>query len=65
MHTAVERMVEKSEGSVYKLVNLAAHRALEISEGQPKLVASRSEEKATEIALREIAEGKVVCKKKK
>ena len=58
-----ERLLDKSEGSVYKLVNLAAKRALEIAEGQPKLIDISAALKPSTIALHEISEGKVHSKR--
>jgi DNA-directed RNA polymerase subunit omega len=52
-------------GSVYKLVILAARRALELSEGAPALVEADSKEKPLVVALREIAEGKVFFRLRK
>ena len=60
-----EKLLDKSEGSVYKLVNLAAKRALEIAEGQPKLVDVSAALKPSTIALYEIAAGKVYARKLK
>ena len=60
----VEKLLEKS-GSLYKLVIVAAKRALEISEGSPKLVAGGGKEKPALVALREIAEGKIGIRVKK
>jgi len=51
-------------GSAYKLVLIAAQRAIELSEGAAKLVDTRSDAKATNIALQEILEGKVSYKVK-
>jgi DNA-directed RNA polymerase omega subunit len=62
-YTGLESVLDKSGGSVFKLVVLASKRALEISEGQPKLVAAGSEIKPSNVALEEIAEGKVFYKK--
>jgi len=59
------RLLPKSEGSIYKLVNLAAKRALEIAEGQPKLVNLDASIKPSTIALHEIADGKVQAAKSK
>lgn len=59
---ALEGMLDKSKGSVYKLVNLAAMRALEIAEGQPKLVDVPSSVKPSTVAIYEIAEGKIHVK---
>jgi DNA-directed RNA polymerase omega subunit len=60
-----EKLLEKSEKSIYKLVNLAAKRALEIAEGQPKLVDDKPVVKPSTVALHEIAKGKVEAKKVK
>ncbi|MDD2680050.1 MAG: DNA-directed RNA polymerase subunit omega [Candidatus Omnitrophica bacterium] len=60
-----EKMLDRSENSIYKLVNLAAKRALEIAEGQPKLVAESAAAKPSTIALHEISDGKVQAKKLK
>ncbi|MFH1413627.1 MAG: DNA-directed RNA polymerase subunit omega [Candidatus Omnitrophota bacterium] len=62
---SVESLLDKSNNSLYKLVILASRRALEIAEGQPKLVAGNSATKPSTIALREIAAGKVTAKKVK
>ncbi len=61
---SVEKLLDKSENSVYKLVILTSHRALEIAEGSPKLIKDNFSKPST-IALHEIAEGKVFCRKKK
>ena len=52
----------KKTGSVYKLCNLAALRAIELNSGMKKLVDSLPNEKITTIAIREIMEGKVRIK---
>ena len=49
-------------GSVYKLCNLAAMRAMELNSGLKKLVDAEPGEKVTTIAIREIAENKVKIK---
>lgn len=59
----LEKIIDKAEGSLYKLVILASKRALELSEGMPKLVDADSSVKHTTVALKEIAEGKVKSKK--
>ena len=60
-----EKLLDKSCDSVYKLVILASKRALEIAEGQPKLVAVDASIKPSTVALYEIAAGKVFCRKLK
>ncbi|MBL7151018.1 MAG: DNA-directed RNA polymerase subunit omega [Candidatus Omnitrophica bacterium] len=60
-YVPIEKLLDKSEGSIYKLVILASKRALEIAEGQPKLIDANSSTKPSTIALHEIAENKVYC----
>ncbi|MCK9603345.1 MAG: DNA-directed RNA polymerase subunit omega [Candidatus Omnitrophica bacterium] len=62
-YVALEKLLDKSNGSIYKLVILASKRALEIAEGQPRLVDVVASMKPSTIALHEIAEAKVKCKK--
>jgi DNA-directed RNA polymerase omega subunit len=60
-----ETLLDKSCNSIYKLVILASKRALEIAEGQPKLVEADASVKPSTVALTEIAGGKIECKKMK
>lgn len=62
-YISLENLLDKSNGSIYKLVILASNRALEIAEGQPKLVEASASLKPSTIALMEIAGGKVTVKK--
>ena len=62
-YVPIEQLLDKAENSIYKLVMLAAKRTLEIAEGQPRLATVNASLKASSIALREIAEGKVRLKK--
>jgi len=54
-----EKLLDKSLGSVYKLVILASKRALEIAEGQPRLVSDEASAKPSTVALHEIEQGKI------
>jgi DNA-directed RNA polymerase omega subunit len=64
-HMALEKLLDKTEGSVYKLVVLASRRALELAEGQPKLVeGSSTATKPSIIALQEIMASKLLAKGK-
>jgi|APIni6443716594_1056825.scaffolds.fasta_scaffold1411557_2 DNA-directed RNA polymerase omega subunit len=64
-YMALEKLLDKTEGSVYKLVVLASRRALELSEGQPKLVeGTSSATKPSIIALQEIMASKLQAKGK-
>lgn len=64
-YVPLEKLIDKSEGSIYKLVILASKRALEIAEGNPKLVEMSSSVKPSTIALHEISEGKIQARKAK
>lgn len=61
----LEKLLDKTDGSIYKLVIMAYKRALEIAEGQPHLVEINSSAKPSTLALEEIAQGKVRYKKVK
>ncbi len=61
----IEKLLDKADNSMYKLVMLAAKRTLELVEGQPSLVSANSSLKPSNIALEEIVKGKVRLKKKK
>ncbi|MBF0494799.1 MAG: DNA-directed RNA polymerase subunit omega [Candidatus Omnitrophica bacterium] len=58
---SLENLLTK-EGSLFKLTNLAARRALELNSGMKKLVDADPKDKMTTIAIREIAEDKVKIK---
>lgn len=60
-----EKLLDRSLGSIYKLVILASKRALEIAEGQPKLTADGASVKPSTVALHEIAEGRIEARKEK
>jgi len=51
-------------GSTYKLVILAARRAIELREGAARLVDMPADTKVTNVAVEEIAQGKVSFKVK-
>ena len=61
----IEQLLDKADNSMYKLVILAAKRTLEIAEGQPRLVEVNSSLKPSNIALQEIAQGKVKLRQSK
>lgn len=64
-YVPLEKMIDKTGGSMFKLVVLASKRALEIAEGQPALVAHNSNTRPSTLAMEEIAEGKIYYKKAK
>ncbi|MFA6078431.1 MAG: DNA-directed RNA polymerase subunit omega [Candidatus Omnitrophota bacterium] len=60
----IDKLLDKT-GSIYKLVILASHRALELTDGAAsKLVDADPDLKAPDIALKEILEGKITFKNK-
>ena len=59
----LENLIDKTQGSMYKLVTLVSRRALELAEGSPRLVEAPQDMKITTLAMKEIAEGKVSLKK--
>ena len=56
-----DQLIE-STGSIYKLCNLAAMRAMELNVGMKRLIDADPKEKVTTTAIREIAAGKVKMK---
>jgi len=59
----IEELLPKSGYSVYKLIRIAAKRALELADGSPKLIDGvPADAKTPTIALDEIRAGKVVLK---
>ena len=65
LYVPLEKLLDKTDNSMYKLVILAARRAREITEGSPLLIEVDHSLKASTIALEEIAQGKLRFKKKK
>lgn len=64
-NTSLEHLLPRSGMSIYRLVRMAANRALELSEGKPTLIEKPSSDKITTIALEEIAKGKIMIKSEK
>ena len=62
-YVPLEKMLDKTNGSIYKLVIVASRRALEIAEGQPRLIEVPAAVKPSTVALQEIASGKITFKK--
>ena len=60
-HHPIDELLPRAGGSVYKLVRMAANRALELADGKPALIAKIKTDKLTTIALEEIAQGKIEC----
>ena len=58
-YVPLERLLDKSHGSMFKLVTFVSRRALELAEGAPRLIDAPSDLKVTTLAMEEIAQGKV------
>ena len=58
----LENLLDKTGNSIYKLVIISARRALELAEGAPRLVKVDNVFKPTRVAMREIAQEKVMYK---
>ena len=56
----LEDLLPKANYSIYKLVRMAANRAIELTDGSKRLVEVHNVEKSTTIALEEVKAGKVV-----
>jgi DNA-directed RNA polymerase omega subunit len=61
-YEAIEDLLPKAGGSIYTLVRMASGRALELAEGKKRLVESEKTDKDTTVALKEIAQGKIIWK---
>ena len=57
----LEKLLEASNGSIYKVAILAAKRAISLSDGEKPLV-ERQSERMLDNALREIEQGKIRVK---
>lgn len=62
-YVPLEKLIDKTDNSLYKLVVLASKRALEVAEGQPSLIPPNATAKPSLTALKEIAAGKIGYKK--
>lgn len=55
----LEKLIDKSCKSMFKLVTMVSARALELAEGAPRLTEAPKDMKVTTLAMVEIAENKV------
>ena len=60
-HMPLEKLIQASYGSIYKLTILAAKRAMILADGEKPLI-DKPGEKVLDNSLREIAEGKIRVK---
>ncbi len=61
-YVPLEKMIDKTDFNMYRLVVLAAKRAVALEEGAANLINADSHLKKTTVALLEIAEGKIKVK---
>ena len=59
-YVPLEDLLPKSGFSIYKLVRMASNRAIELADGQPRLVDVPAQMKTSTVAFEEIRAGKVV-----
>ncbi len=59
MYVPLEKLIDKSKGSMFKLVLFVSRRALELAEGAARLIEAPADIKVTTLAMMEIAEGRV------
>lgn len=64
-YVPIEKLLQNSGGSMYKLVTLASRRAKELGAGSGKLVDAAQNAKITSIVFEEIRQNKIVLKAKK
>ena len=64
MYVPLEKLIDKTNGNMYKLVHFISRRALALAEGAPKMIEAPSEMKVTTLAMMEIAENKIVIVEK-
>ncbi|MCK4912304.1 MAG: DNA-directed RNA polymerase subunit omega [Candidatus Omnitrophica bacterium] len=60
----LEKLLEASSGSIYKITVLAAKRAIALADGE-KVLIEKPSEKVLDNALKEIRDGKIKVKTKK
>ena len=58
----IEELLPQAGNSIYKLVRMAANRAVDLSDGKPKMIENVSSQKVTTIALEEIRAKKLMVK---
>lgn len=63
-YTSLEPLLEKT-GNLYQLVLLCSQRAIQLANGDPKLVDISLKTKVSTIALEEIHQGKIGIKRPK
>jgi DNA-directed RNA polymerase omega subunit len=63
MNADIQQLYNRT-GSAYKLVILAARRAIDLSEGAARLIEAAPDEKVTNVAIHEILQGRITYKTK-
>jgi len=61
-YVPLEKLIDKSNGSLFKLVTLVSRRALELAEGAPRFIQVPQDTKVTTVAMQEVALGKLYIK---
>jgi len=55
----LEKLLDKADNNMYKLVHVASARALQLADGAPRIIEAPHDTKVTTIAMLEIAQGKI------
>ncbi|MGE5279193.1 MAG: DNA-directed RNA polymerase subunit omega [Deltaproteobacteria bacterium] len=59
MYVPLEKLIDKAENNMYRLVHLASARALQLADGAPRFLEVPHDLKVTTVAMLEIAHGKI------
>lgn len=55
----MERLIDKADNNMYKLVHLASARALQLADGAPRAIEAPHDMKVTTVAMLEVAQEKI------
>ena len=59
MYVPLEKLIDKADNNMYKLVHLASSRALQLADGAPRFIEAPLDLKVTTVSMLEIAQGKI------
>jgi DNA-directed RNA polymerase omega subunit len=59
MYIPLEKLIDKADNNMFKLVHVASARALQLADGAPRAIEAPHDMKVTTIAMLEIAQEKI------
>ncbi len=59
MYIPLEKLIDKADNNMFKLVHMASARALQLADGAPRAIEALHDMKVTTIAMLEIAQEKI------